>query len=262
MEFFDTHAHIHFADYSLNADEVWEASVKAGVTRMLAVGCDVDSSVRAVEFASKHDNVWAVVGVHPHEASSFLADALNEAKLRDLLNEQSKNKIVAIGEFGLDYYYEHSTKEDQLKLLKLHFQLAQETNLPIVLHIREAYNDFWPIFDQFNTSQSLKGVVHCFTGTRVDLSHALARNLYVALNGIMTFTKDEEQLLAAKEVPLEKLLLETDAPYLTPKPFRGKICRPEHIVLTAKFLSELRKEEIGLLARTTTGNACSLFNVK
>lgn len=262
MEFFDTHAHIHFKDYKLDADEVWEEAQKAGVTRMLAVGCDIESSESAVAFAAKHDNVWAAVGVHPHSAESFMEQPDDKQRLIDLLDNASHNKIIAIGEFGLDYYYEHSAKAAQFESLKYHLELVQKYDLPAIFHIRDAYSDFWPIFDEFNTGKTMQGVVHCFTGTSAELSQALKRNMYVALNGIMTFTKEDGQLTAAKAVPLDRLLLETDAPYLTPKPFRGKICKPEHTVHTAQFLAELRGETIGQLAHATTENACSLFNVR
>lgn len=261
MELFDTHAHIHFSDYGLDPDAVWAESVAAGVTRMLAVGCDVASSQRAIDFAARHDNVWAVVGVHPHEARTFFSDGSGEERLRALLDDAAAHKIVAIGEFGLDYYYDHSPKADQLQLLRLHLELAQHYRLPVVLHIRDAFDDLWPVFDEYNTGNDIRGVVHCFTGTSAQLSDALKRNLYVALNGIMTFTKDDGQLAAAKAVPLNRLLIETDAPYLTPKPFRGKICKPEHIVHTAQFLAELRGETVGQIARATTANAQRLFQV-
>lgn len=255
-EFFDTHAHIHFADYGLDAEEVWNESQKAGVTRMLAVGCDLESSQRAVEFAQTHDNVWAAIGIHPHEAETYINAP---EKLQKMCSLAKQDKVVAIGEFGLDYFYEHSSKQSQIELLKWHLQFAADTGLPVILHIREAFDDFWPIFD---TYQGLAGVVHCFTGTQNDANEVLKRGLYIALNGIMTFTKDERQLEAARSIPIEKLLLETDAPYLTPKPFRGKICKPEHVKYTAAFLAELRGETIEHVATATTENAVTLFKVK
>ncbi len=256
---FDTHAHIHFNDYGLDPDEVWAESMAAGLTGMLAVGCDVESSQNAIAFAEKYDNVWAVVGIHPHGASAIKDNSELFQQIRDISGHQ---KVVAIGEFGLDYFYENSPKADQMELLELHLELARQADKPVVLHIREAFDDFWPVFDRYNGGGNrLEGVVHCFTGTQTNLRDALERNLYVALNGIMTFTKSEEQLAAAKVVPLDRLLLETDAPYLTPKPFRGKICKPEHVRHTAEFLAGLRGESLEQLASATTDNARSLFNL-
>ncbi len=259
MEFVDTHAHIQFKNYPYDPELTWQEARQAGVTRLLVVGCDVESSQSAVEFAVAHDDVYAVVGVHPHEAAKFLADPDGKTKLEALLKSTKNNKIVAIGEFGLDYYYHHSPKKDQQALLRYQLELAQAHKLPVVLHIRDAFEDFWPIFDTIHQQSPFDGVVHCFSATERELNQSLKRGLYVALNGIMTFTKDEAQLDAAKMLPAERMLLETDAPFLTPKPLRGKICKPEHVVLTAQFLADLRGESLQSLADATTKNAKRLF---
>lgn len=258
IEYFDTHAHIHFPDYKLDANEVWLSAQAAGVTRMLAVGCKLSDSQSAVQFAAKHDTVWAAVGIHPHEAEDFLASPGSKEAFEGLLEDVESRKIVAIGEIGLDYYYEHSSKEKQIELLKWQLGLAETSNLPVIFHVRDSFEDFWPIHDQFKIK---KGLIHSFTGVQSDLDQILKRNLYVALNGIMTFTNKVDQLNAAKSIPLNKLVLETDAPYLTPKPHRGKICKIEHITLTAAFLAELRREPLEELAYQTTKNAQALFNV-
>lgn len=258
----DTHCHIQFSDYGLDPEEVWQSAKTKGVTKMLAVGCDLESSIEAIEFARTREGVYAVVGVHPHYASQFLAQADNIKRLEDLLVDAKRDKIVGIGEFGLDYYYENSVREDQIKLLKIHLELVAKYDLPACFHIRDAFDDFWPVFDEFYSQKLLKGVVHSFTATEVELTEALKRGLYVAFNGIMTFTRDENQLKAAEIAPLGSILLETDAPYLTPKPFRGKICKPEHIVHTATFLAGLRGESIEELSKATTNNANKLFKLR
>ena len=258
----DTHSHIHFVDYPLDADEVWSDAQKNGVEKMLVVGVDVKSSQDAVDFAGKYDGVYAVVGIHPHEAKKFLAGKNDRSELEKMLDNAKANKIVAIGEFGLDYYYKNSPKTDQVEVLKYQLGLMQKYNLPANFHIRDAFSDFWPIFDEFYAKSALTGVVHCFTATTTEMEQALSRGLYIALNGIMTFTKDQKQLESAKAIPLNKLLLETDAPFLTPVPFRGKICKPEHIVHTAAFLADLRGEAVGVVSDATSKNAIQLFNLK
>jgi TatD DNase family protein len=258
-QLFDTHSHIHFQGYELDADQVWQDAQNEGIAGMIAVGCRLEDSKGAIEFAQKHQNVWAAVGIHPHEAKKFLKFEENLDAFESLLSKPKEDNIVAIGEIGLDYYYEHSDKKSQKELLEWQLGLIELHNLPAIFHIRDAFKDFWPIYDKFNVTS---GVVHSFTGSRQDLAHIVDRGLYVALNGIVTFSKDEEQLAAAKEVPLDKLLLETDAPYLTPKPFRGKICEPKHVKNTAVFLAELRDEPFEQLALTTTSNAQRLFSVK
>lgn len=258
LQFFDTHAHIHFPDYGLDAEEVWQAALKEGVSGMIAVGCRLDDSKGAIEFARGREGVWAAIGVHPHEAHEFLAQTGSKQALDVLFDNIQADKVVAVGEIGLDYYYRHSNKAEQAELLEFQLGLAEEHDLAVICHVRDAFDDFWPIFDRFSIK---KAVIHSFTGVLSDVEQILQRDLYVGLNGIMTFTKQAEQLEAAKAVPLEKLVLETDAPYLTPKPFRGNICKPEHVKFTAAFLAELRGESIKQLADQTTLNAQQLFDI-
>lgn len=251
----DTHCHVQFGDYPLPADEVLANALDAGVSRLIVVGCSLPDSIAAPEFAARHDGVWASIGLHPHEGARYVHDHHALQQFRDLAG---KPKVVAIGECGLDYYYEHSPREDQKKLLRFQLDLAVEHKLPLIFHIRDAFDDFWPIFDEY---KGLEGVVHCFSSHMQDLEQILSRGLYVGLNGIMTFTKRHDQLEAAKAVPLEKLLLETDAPFLTPSPYRGTICEPKHVRVTAEFLAGLRGESLEELASATTANAVRLFNL-
>jgi Tat protein secretion system quality control protein TatD with DNase activity len=168
------------------------------------------------------------------------------------------DKIVAIGECGLDYFYNHSSKPEQERALRSQIELALEHNLPLIFHIRDAFADFWPIFDSY---QGLRGVLHSFTDTPENLGKALERGLYIGINGIMTFTKQNWQLEVAKSVPSERLVLETDAPFLTPVPLRGTINEPAHVELIAKFLSELRQQPFEELATITPNNALQLFSI-
>ncbi len=222
----------------------------------MCVGCTLSDSVAAVEMAERHKNIWASIGLHPHEGSEYVHDHEALQRFRSLA---TRSKVVAVGETGLDYHYMHSSKGDQQKLLRFQLDLAQEYRLPLIFHVREAFADFWRIYDEY---QDLRGVVHSFSAGEEDLNEILSRGLYVGLNGIMTFTKDGAQLDAARQVPLDRLLLETDAPFLTPVPFRGKICQPKHVVVTAQFLAELREESLESIANASTENAINLFNLK
>lgn len=275
MELFDTHCHIQEifgADDASNderslavrwhkagRDDVGAVIADAraeGVVYMLCVGCSLDDSVLAVDLAERHDGMWASIGLHPHEASRYVNDARALQTFADLALHP---KVKAVGECGLDYYYEHSSKADQEKILRFQMELALEHDLPMTFHVRDAFADFWPIFDEY---KGLRGIVHSFTATTKELDEALSRGLYIALNGIMTFTHDAAQLAAAKVVPLERLVLETDAPFLTPKPFRGTICEPKHVRVTAEFLADLRGEPLILLAKKTTANARNMLSVE
>lgn len=252
MEFIDTHCHIHADDYMLDKQQVIDNAVAAGVTKMIVVGTDEVDSATVIAFASSKPNVWASIGLHPHDAK------LGQAAFDGLAVLVDKPKVVAIGECGLDYFYNHSAKEDQEKALKFQIELALEHELPMIFHIRDAFEDFWPIFDSYN---GITGVVHSFTATTKELEEALQRGLYIGLNGIMTFTKDQLQLEAAKAVPLDRLLLETDAPFLTPSPLRGKINEPKNVVLTGEFLSNLHGVNLETIAAKTSHNATQLFNL-
>jgi TatD DNase family protein len=158
----------------------------------------------------------------------------------------------------LDYFYNHSPKDAQTEILKFQIELALKHDLPMIFHIRDAFKEFWPVFDSY---RGVRGVVHSFSATEKELQQIIERGLYAGLNGIMTFTKNQAQLAAAKAVPLSNLLLETDAPFLTPAPFRGTICEPKHVRVTAEFLSGLRGESLGQIFAATTNNAQTLFGL-
>ena len=262
IELVDTHCHIHFADYPLDPDEVIASALEQGVTRMICVGCRLEDSRTAIDMAARHDSVWAAIGLHPHEAKEYVNDTKALQEFHDLA---SKPRVVAIGEIGLDYYYGHSGREDQIKILRFQLSVAQEHNLPVIFHIRgskesngkDVWQDFWPIYEEF----SARGVVHSFSATTEEMEAIVAHGLLIGLNGIMTFTKDAEQLAAAKQAPLTSIVLETDAPFLTPSPFRGTICQPKHVATTATFLSDLRGDDLSEFARVTTQNAIGLFNL-
>lgn len=255
MNFIDTHAHVHFPDYELDPDDVLEAAATDGVTKVICVGCTLPDSKLGVAMAARRDTVWAAIGLHPHEGSIYVND---DGALQEFRNLARQPKVVAIGETGLDYHYNNSPKEEQKELLRFQLNMAQEFGLPVIFHVREAFSDFFAILNDF---EGIQGVVHSFTGTLDEMHEILRRGLYIGLNGIMTFTKDQKQLEMAKAVPLSKLLIETDAPFLTPNPFRGTICQPKHVRVTAEFLSQLRGESLEEFARVTTQNAEQLFNI-
>jgi TatD DNase family protein len=255
VDFVDSHCHLHFDDYMPDSEQVINDAHAHNVNKMICVGVSLDDSQKAVDFASRHDNIWATVGAHPHDGADFL----DHPEAVEKLYELSKNsKVVAIGEIGLDYFHEFTPREKQIDVLSKQMELGVKTGLPFVFHVRDSWQDFWPIIDTF---KEVKGVVHCFSAHEEQLNEILARGFYVGLNGIMTFTKDEKQLQAAKKVPLDKLLLETDAPFLTPKPYRGTRCEPKHVAATAEFLSNLRSEKLEDLAAASTKNAENLFKI-
>jgi TatD DNase family protein len=199
------------------------------------------------------------VGIHPHEAGRYLNNKTAHSGMEALA---LKPKVVAIGECGLDYYYMHASKPSQQALLRFQIELAVRQNLPLIFHVREAFDDFWPIFESYqNPDRPIRGVLHSFTDSQANLERAIRHGLFIGVNGIATFTKEFAQSEIYRTIPAEFLLLETDAPFLTPAPFRGSICEPYHIRVIAEQLAELRKVPITILAEATTRNVMRLFGI-
>jgi len=250
----DTHCHIHFDDFGIDADLAIKNAKAAGVDRLVLVGCTLEDSQKGVSFVKTRENCFMSIGLHPHEGAKYAEDRVALKKFAALAGEL---KVVAIGETGLDYYYQNSPKDQQKKLFRFQLELAQKHDLPLIFHVRDAFEDFFTILDEY---KDVRGVVHSFSAHEAELKGILKRGLYVGLNGIMTFTRDEAQLAAAKAVPTDRLVLETDAPFLTPKPFRGTMCEPKHVRVTAEFLAKLRGESLEKLSESTTKNAQKLFS--
>lgn len=274
MELFDTHCHTHELVRKLTPvydkwredgvqrtpEGVIAAANEAGVNRMLCIGTSLADSELAVEFVAKREGQWASIGIHPHEAATHLSET-TKSHFASLLEVKSltESKIVAIGECGLDYFYSHSPKAAQIEILKFQLDLAFKHDLPVSFHVREAFDDFWPIFDSYGGK--IRGVLHSFTDNQANLNKAVERGLYLGVNGIATFAKDEQKRVIYRTIPQRLLLLETDAPFLTPVPFRGKVCESKHVRVTAEFMAELREEPLDGLAAYTTQNARNLFKV-
>ncbi len=269
MQLVDTHCHIHEAAFTEGDDAATRSAwarfgdpdpnrliaeaEQQGVGSMICVGTTLVDSRQAVSFVHGRPQCVASIGIHPHEAKDGIA-AL--PALRQLLDESTK--IVAIGECGLDYFYQHSSKDDQLKALRFQIELALEFDLPLIFHVREAFDDFWPIVDDY---KGIRGVVHSYTDSQTNLQKLLERGLFVGVNGIATFTKSDDQLAMYRAIPLDRLLCETDAPFLTPTPLRGKMNVPANVRLVAEFMANLRGENLETLATRTTLSAQTLFNL-
>ena len=256
----DSHCHLHDKEF-FNDDQrqvMYQRAIEQKIG-MICVGTDVETSRQAVEFTKDRDNTWAIIGIHPHDAKNG-----GVSDIRRLL-EENNPKIVGIGEIGLDYFYDNSDRATQQRILREQLSLAQEYNLPISFHIRDeksangvVWRDFWPIFDEFTR---LCGVLHSFTDTQENLNNGFQRGLLIGLNGISTFTKDQKQIELYKNIPLDRILFETDAPFLTPKPFRGTINEPGYVRLVAEYWAEQRKIDFTELSKTATSNTRQLFGL-
>lgn len=245
----DTHCHIHEADYSLPVHDVLARAATASVGKLICVGTSEKSSREAITFSKEHEEAYAAVGVHPHDTKEGF----------DAIAELAKENVVAVGEIGLDYFYTHSPRAIQIAALESQIQTALDNNLPIIFHVREAFDDFWPLFDNFH---GIKGELHSFTDSQANLDKGFERGLYVGVNGISTFTKDPAQQQLYATIPLERMLLETDAPFLTPTPYRGTINEPAYVSEVAKHHALLRGIEPHIVATATTANATALFHLE
>ncbi len=253
ISFTDTHCHIHDLEFFPGGgDEPYEQGCAAGVRRQFLVGTDSRSSEEAVRFcADKDGGAYAVIGIHPHEAEKELPGS---AEFLRWCRAQTGKKLVGIGEIGLDYHYDHSPREQQIALLEKQIELALELQLPVSFHVRAAFDDFWPLFDNFH---GIRGVLHSFTDTVETMEKGLERGLFIGVNGIATFARDRDE--TTKNIPLDRILLETDAPFLTPAPIRGKINVPGNIPLIASYVAELRGITVEELSQGTERNVDRLF---
>jgi TatD DNase family protein len=250
----DTHAHLDFPDYKDDIDEVIERAGEVGVEYMINVGTTVASSNKSIELAKQYEQIYASIGIHPNEASKVSGEEWS--RLEALAGG---DKVVAIGETGLDYYRDRSKREDQKRLFHQHIELAQRHNLPVIIHNREASSDCLDIVHEY--SGKIKGVVHCFAGTVEDAEEFLKLGFHVSFAGPITFPKADNLREALKAVPVERLLLETDCPFLAPQPKRGKRNEPSYLQYTIPVLAELYKLSVEDIKRITTLSAKNLFGI-
>jgi len=256
MSLIDTHCHIHELDYPLDVDEVINRAHQNNVNEIICIGTNIKNSILAIDFSKKHKGVYATVGIHPHYAKDGIGN------LEEIISN-NRDSIVAIGEIGLDYYYDNSPREDQIKLLRSQIMIAIKYDLPVIFHIREALDDFWPIFDELNPKDHpIKGVMHSFSDTLENMQKVLDRGLLLSVNGLSTFIKDEFKKAMFLAIPVDKMILETDAPFLTPVPFRGKINQSAYVKNIAEYHGAIRNIGFDEISSITTKNARDLFNLK
>jgi TatD DNase family protein len=251
----DSHCHLDFPDYAGKEDAVVERARAAGVGVCVSIGTELARFAGVKAVAERFPNVWCSVGVHPHEAEKELLD--DEAAL---VREAVHPKVVAIGETGLDYFYEHSPRLQQQANFRKHIAAARQTGLPVIVHTRDADDDTIEILRDEMSKGAFTGLIHCFTGTQMLADAALGLGLYISVSGIATFKKSGPLREVIATVPLERLLVETDAPFLAPMPHRGKTNEPAFVVHTAKMLAELKGVAPEELAAATTENFFRLFS--
>jgi TatD DNase family protein len=249
----DTHCHLEMEAFNPDRDEVIRRAKDAGVGALITIGSDLTGNIGGLELSRKYDFIYSSVGFHPHDAKDFTEEIFNQIKT--WLKEQ---KVVAVGEIGLDYHYDHSPREIQREVFRKQLQCAEEVDLPVIIHSREAEKD---TLDIIRASGAKKGVFHCFSGDVEMAAQAMKLGFYISIAGPVTFKKAKGLKEVVRTVPDEYLLLETDAPYLTPEPFRGKRNEPSYLIHTAEVIAELRQVSFEDIARITTLNAKRLFGI-
>ena len=250
--FIDSHAHIQLSQFNRDRDAVLKRAHEAAVTNILIIGFDMQTSLGAVELAEKHTHIYATVGMHPHDAKDLTPEILKT--FRELA---AHPKVIALGEMGLDYYRNLSPRPVQKAAFEEQLDLAEETQMPIVIHNRDAYMDILPILEA--RQGRIQGVLHCFTGD-VELMHrGLAIGFHIGIGGIVTYKNATDVQAVAQEVPEDRLLIETDCPWLAPQFRRGKRNEPAYVRAVAEKIAELRRTSVEAIGKTTTENFKTLF---
>ena len=258
----DTHCHIQDEDYPIDSNIVMENALNSGVSRAVVVGTDLESSRRGIEFAEKYSSItgtkseaYAVIGVHPSNANLDYQDL---ESIYENTPISLRKRIIGVGEIGLDYHYTEQSKKQQIEALEWQIDFALRRNLAIEFHVRDAFDDFWAVLNNFKVKNA---DIHSFTDSPKNAEEALARGYYIGLNGISTFTKINWQRDLYTSLPMGSILFETDAPFLTPAPFRGKINEPARIKQIAEYHASARGVSLDEIAEITSQNFKMLFNV-
>ena len=246
----DTHAHL---DMLNDPKRAIEEALEAGVEKIIVPGVEPDTFEKVIKLADEYENVYAQVGVHPSEAQKFSDDTAGR-----MMELAAHKKVVAIGEIGLDYYWDKTFVDVQKKVFKTQIEIANALKLPVVVHDREAHGDTFEILEQMGAKKVL---LHCFSGSLEFAKRCVEKGWFITLGGVVTFKNAKKVRQVAKEIPLEHIMLETDTPYLTPHPYRGEENAPKYIVLSAKEIANLKDTALSEVERVTTANAQNFFNV-
>ncbi|MBY8821395.1 TatD family hydrolase [Sphingomonas colocasiae] len=252
--FVDSHCHLNYKGLIEEQSAVLARARAAGVGTMLNIATREREWDDVIATAEREADVWATVGIHPHEA-----DHHPDVDTAKLVAKAAHNRVIGIGETGLDYYYDHSDREQQKTSFRAHIAAARETGLPLIVHTRDAEADTAEILGEEMGKGAYPGVIHCFTASGEFADKALELGLYISISGIVTFKSARDLQETAARLPADRLLIETDAPFLAPVPHRGKTCEPGHVADTARFLAELRGVSVEQLAEQTTRNFRALF---
>ena len=251
----DSHCHLTYEPMSNTLKETIDRANKDGIKYMLTISTEDKSFEQILKIVNSHKSVYGTYGIHPHEAKLH-----QHIQRVDIINKVNQNKkIIGIGETGLDFYYNHSDKKDQINSFEEHISAAQEKNLPLIVHTRSAEKETLQILKKYSKKKDTKILIHCFTGSRDFAFKLLDLGSYISASGVVTFKKSQDLANTFKDIPNDKILVETDAPYLAPVPLRGKPNEPSYIIHTVKFLSKIKNLSFGEFSEITSNNFFNLF---
>lgn len=251
----DSHCHLDFPDFQEDFDAVLTRAEEAGIKTMMTICTHVTKFDQVHDIAKAHDHIYCTVGIHPHNA-----DSEPEVSVDDLVGWASNPKVIGLGETGLDYFYEHSPREIQQRQFRTHIEAARALDLPVIIHTRDAEEDTLAMIEEEMAKAPFKGLIHCFSASKEFAARMVDLGLYISISGIVTFKKADDLREAIKDVPLDRLLVETDAPYLAPIPKRGKRNEPAYTAFTAEKVAEVKGVDVETLAKATTDNFFTLFS--
>jgi len=251
----DSHCHLTYEPMASSIEKTIINANKNNVEYLLTISTEDNSFNKILDIINKHQCVYGTYGIHPHEAKKH--KQINTEKIIE--NVKKNNKIIGIGETGLDFYYNHSEKKDQIELFNEHISASKLVNLPLIVHTRSAEAETLDILRKASNKSNLKILIHCFTGTKSFAFKLLDLGAYISASGVVTFKKSKDLADTFKEIPLDRILVETDSPYLAPEPLRGKTNEPSNITHTVKFLSQIKKVTYDNFSKITTDNFFKLF---
>lgn len=256
MFFVDSHCHLEFPDFSSDLEEILERAHKAGVRTLLSIGTRLEGWPRLLAIAETYSFLYATIGLHPTDLEAPLLPDLSKR----LLQEAQHPKVVGLGETGLDFYHKGHCPQDQKKAFLSHIEVSLASDLPIIVHTRDAEEETAEILEAESHGGKLRGVIHCFTGTEAFAKRMLDIGFYISFSGVVTFKNAQPLQEIARQIPLDRLLLETDAPFLAPHPFRGKRNEPSYVVHTGQKIADLQEKDLSVVAFQTTENFFQLFS--
>lgn len=254
MKLFDTHAHLNDKRFDADRDELISGFKKSNVAKVITLGTDIDTSSQCMDIAKKHEGVYAAVGLHPHDAKNFEDENIST------FEQMAKDKnVVAIGEIGLDYHYDFSPRDKQMHAFILQMEMAKRLELPAVYHVREAFGDFIPMVEKGEILTN--AVMHCYGGSIESAKICLDAGMMISFTGVISFKNANKVKKVVEYVPLDRLMIETDCPYMAPVPYRGKRNEPAYVAQVARAMAQIKGISIEEIAEITYNNAIRFFNI-